>query len=119
MLASNMPLQCCQARAVKVALVFVVVGHWAAEVIGSHCEVQVGPALDLAAVVHLITKRFKQNGHSLVRTKADSGCMIICAASAFFLMASDSGRSLAAACAVAHWALTFSKGHLELRWLSR
>ena len=52
-LASNMSLQCCcQVRANKVALMFVVVvGQWAAEVARSHLEVQIWPTLDLATVL--------------------------------------------------------------------
>ena len=48
-LASDMPLQCCQGQADKVALMFiVVVGQWAAEVVW--LEVQIWYTLDLAAV---------------------------------------------------------------------
>ena len=38
-------------------------------------------------MVHLLVKRLEQNGNSLATTKADSGCMMLCAVPTLFLSA--------------------------------
>ena len=58
-LASDVPLQLCEGRADKVALMFIkVVSKWAAKIAMSNFEVPIGHTLDLTAVRKLTFKVF-------------------------------------------------------------
>ena len=70
-----------------------------------HLEVKIWFALGRAAVssersfnvftvVHLLVKRLNQSGHSLATVKADSGCIMLRAASEIFLQVANELRAV-------------------------